>query len=168
MDLLLSTCPFYAEFTGGSELRSNIQSSEPHRIKHTGRLVRAPLSSTKLESYTLCMDSVPEEWHHTSWKLRSLKQAKCNSTFFRRDDLSRLYFHSSVQCGSGLYYLMLTFVLGWQQLGYNIGAQYITEFGMACFLKYVQNCLRQSYLKEKVLSCCGSFIYSDVCELVHL
>lgn len=58
-------------------------------------------------------------------------QAKCNSTFFRKNDLSLLCFHSNDQCASGLYYLMLTFVLGWWQLRYNIGDQYIKELGMA-------------------------------------
>lgn len=56
MDLLLSTSPFCTEFRGGSELRSNVQSSEPHRIRQARRLVRKPLPSTKSEPYTLCVD----------------------------------------------------------------------------------------------------------------
>lgn len=57
MDLLLSTSSLCTEFSGDSELRSNVQSSEPHRIGQAGRLVRKPLPSAKSEPYTLCVDA---------------------------------------------------------------------------------------------------------------
>lgn len=56
MDLLLSMSPFCREFRGGSELRSNVQSSEPQRIRQAGRLLRKPLPSAKSEPYPLCVD----------------------------------------------------------------------------------------------------------------